>query len=147
MKEVFKKMNMVGHEAYKQTNILTADAKRLVLLCYEEAINNLRVAKENYLNKNYAAKGKAVQKALDIINELRVALDFEKGGDIAKNLDRLYIFLTRHILNADLKKDFRGFEQAASILSDLKSAWEQVFYGNAGSKDLNSSETQSFLIS
>ncbi|MGB9697812.1 MAG: flagellar export chaperone FliS [Thermodesulfobacteriota bacterium] len=140
-------MNNAGYRVYKQTNILTADEKRLIILCYEEAINSLRSAKTNYLKENYEAKGQAVQKALDIINELRVALNFEKGGIIAKNLDLIYGFLIRHILDADIKKDIKGLEQAASILSELKSAWEQVFYGNKSNQSLYASETQGSLIS
>ncbi len=140
-------MNNAGYQLYQQTNILTADEKKLIIMCYEEAIYSLKAAKEYFRHENYEAKGRAVQKALDIINELRVALNFERGGSIAKNLDLIYGFLARYILDADVKKDPKAFEQAASILSELKSAWEQIFYGNTKKENFYSPEPQPLIIS
>ncbi len=140
-------MNKGGYQLYQQTNILTADEKKLIIMCYEEGIYSLKAAKEYFRHKNYEAKGRAVQKALDIINELRTALNFERGGSIAKNLDLIYGFLTRYILEADVKRNSEAFEQAAAILSELKSAWEQVFYGNTPKEILYSPETQPLVIS
>ncbi|MGQ9694894.1 MAG: flagellar export chaperone FliS [Thermodesulfobacteriota bacterium] len=140
-------MNKGGYQVYQQTNIMTADAKRLIIMCYEEAIYSLKSAKNHFINQDYVAKGQAVQKAIDILNELRVALNFEKGGIIAKNLDLLYGFLISYILNGDVKKDTKAFEQAASILSELKSAWEQILGGNAKRENLYAYETQPSIIS
>ncbi|MBM4339198.1 MAG: flagellar export chaperone FliS [Deltaproteobacteria bacterium] len=116
------------YQVYQQTDILTADPKRLVMICYEEAIRNLNIAKAKYLSKEYEAKGKALQKSLNIISELRETLDFERGGEIAKHLDRLYGFMTRHIIEADQRRNVTGFSQAAAMIEELKSAWEQAFY-------------------
>lgn len=138
-------MNNGCYQLYQQTNIMTADEKKLIIMCYEEAIYSLKSAKTHFLNQDYVTKGKAVQKALDILNELRGALNFERGGIIAKNLDLIYGFLIRYILDADIKKDMKAFDQAASILSELKSAWEQIFYGNVQSKSLYSTEAHSLI--
>jgi flagellar secretion chaperone FliS len=116
-----------GYQTYQQTNIITADPKRLVMMCYEGAIHFLERAKEEYLNREYEAKGKAIQNVLGILNELREALDFEKGGEIARNLDHLYSFMIRYILRADRERDLKVFDQVAVMLKELKSAWEEVF--------------------
>jgi flagellar protein FliS len=116
-----------GYQTYQQTNIITADPKRLVMMCYEGAIHFIKTAKEEYLNREYEAKGKAIQNALAILNELREALDFEKGGEIARNLDHLYSFMIRYILRADRERDLKVFDQVAAMLKELKSAWEEVF--------------------
>ena len=120
-----------GYHRYRQTEVITADPKKLVILCYEEAIRNLQLAKTKYPLKEYEAKGEAVQKALDFINELRGALDFERGGEIAKYLDAIYAFIMSHILKADRMRDLKAFDQAAALLGELKSAWEAIFYGQA----------------
>ena len=116
-----------GYQTYQQTNIITADPKRLVLICYEGAIHFLKTAKEEYLNREYEAKGKAIQNALAVLSELREALDFEKGGEIARNLDHLYSFMIRYILKADRERDLKVFDQVVAMLKELKSAWEEVF--------------------
>lgn len=117
------------YRTYRQTDILTADPKKLVIMCYEEAIRSLHLATLMYSSRKYEAKGKAVEKALNIISELREALDFERGGTIATSLNTLYAFMLKHILESDMKKDPKGFGQVATMLEQLKSAWERIFFG------------------
>jgi flagellar protein FliS len=121
--------------AYRQTDILTGDPKRLVILCYDGAIESLNLAKAKYLSEDYMAKGLAVQKALDIIDYLREILDFEKGGEIAKLLDQIYNFMIRHILKSDRERNVNGFQEVIKMLEELKSAWEEIFYGYPDSKN------------
>ncbi len=132
-----------GYQAYQRSHVLTADPKRLVVICYEEAIQGLVQARTHYLSKDYEAKGRAVQKALDLLNHLRETLDFERGGEIAKQLDRLYGFMISHIVKSDQKKDGNGFTQVAEMLEQLKSAWEEAFYRQAG--DPSTSLRKEFL--
>ena len=130
-------MNGSGINAYKQANVITADPRRLIILCYETVINNIKMARESYISKDYETKAKCIQKAQDIIYELMNALDFEKGGEVARNLYALYNFLTRHILEADLKKDINALAEVIAMTAELKSAWEGIFNGNS-TKDITS---------
>jgi flagellar protein FliS len=118
-----------GISAYQQTDVLTANPKKLVIMCYEGAISNLKIAKERHLSGEYEAKAKALQKAQDIMVELTVGLDFEKGGQIAKNLDALYRYILRRITEGDLKRDVTSIDEVAGMLEELKGAWEEIFYG------------------
>jgi flagellar secretion chaperone FliS len=128
-------MNGTGINAYRQTKVITADPKRLVILCYETVISNLKMAREIYIAKDYETKAKCIQKAQDIICELTNALDFEQGGEVAKNLYALYTFLTRHILEADLKRDLNALTESIVMIAELKSAWQEIFYGPQKSAD------------
>lgn len=121
-------MNERRFQTYQKTDILTADPKRLVLMCYEGVIQNLNMAKQSYLKRDFESKGRAVQKSLDIMNALREALNFERGGDIAKNLDRIYTFAISYILKADLKRNIHAFDEIIIIFRELKSAWEEVLF-------------------
>lgn len=123
-----------GHLAYRQTEVVTADPKRLVVLCYERAIENLRKARSKFLKGEYEEKGKAIQKALDILGVLREALDFERGGEIARNLDRLYGFMAGQILSADRRKSTGDLDQVVRMLETLKSAWEEALLGSQSAK-------------
>ena len=87
---------------YQRTNIETSTGLGLVVMSYEYAIRFLKQAKEHYKNQEYLEKAKALQRALDIINELQCSLDFEKGKEIATNLDSIYNFLIRKLLEADI---------------------------------------------
>ncbi len=122
-------MLMNGVQSYRKTNVITADPKRLVILCYEGAIDNLKMARERYRQKDYEGKCKSVKKALDIIDEMLCSLDFEKGGAIARNLKSIYNYMTRRIIQADVNKDVTGFDEVIGLLNELKSAWEAITYG------------------
>jgi len=117
-----------GADVYKQTSVTTADPKRLILMCYEGAISNLKTAKEKYVSGDYETKGKSLQKVYDIMDVLMQSLDFKKGGSIAKNLDALYNYLSRRLLEADLKKDLTAIDDVIHLLEELKSAWEEISY-------------------
>ena len=112
--------------AYQRTDVMTSEPKRLVLMCYDAAIRNLKTAKEKHLSGEYEAKGLAVQKTQDIIGELSCSLDFEKGGQIARNLQAIYNYMNRRLLLADSKRDLKGFDEVARMLEELKATWEAI---------------------
>ncbi len=118
-----------GLRSYLETDVITADPKKLVLMCYEGAIENLKIAKVRYDEEDYEGKCKAIIKAQDIINELLCSLDLEKGGSIAGNLKSLYSYMLGEILHADINRDFHAIEGIIGMLEGLKSAWEEAFYG------------------
>ena len=109
-------MRSGGYQTYRQTEVITADPRKLVIMCYEEAIRSLNLAATMYSCGEYEVKGKSVQKALDIISELREALDFERGGTIATSLETLYTFMTSHIIRSDQARNVKGLQQVASML-------------------------------
>ncbi|MCD6152549.1 MAG: flagellar export chaperone FliS [Syntrophobacterales bacterium] len=115
-----------GINAYRQTNVITADPGRLVLMCYEGAIGSLKTAKEKYISREYEAKAEALQKAQTIICELMQALDFEKGGEVAGNLERLYNYMLRRITVGDLKGEVNAFDEVILMLEELESAWKEI---------------------
>jgi flagellar protein FliS len=117
-----------GIQNYRRTSILTADRTKLVLMCYEAAIEHLKMGKERYLQKDFEGKAKDFMKTQDIINELLCSLDFEKGGEIAKNLDALYRYILKRMIHAEVNKDIKAIDEVIWILSELKSGWEQAFY-------------------
>ena len=82
-----------GIQSYQKTNITTADPKKLVLMCYEGAISNLKNARGKYISKEYELKSKSIKKAHEIISLLMQSLDFEKGGNIAGSLEALYNYM------------------------------------------------------
>ncbi|MHB8770840.1 MAG: flagellar export chaperone FliS [Syntrophales bacterium] len=113
-------------KTYQRANFTTANPMRLVLMCYDGAIKSLKLARERYLVKDYEGKAKALKKALDIINEINVSLDLERGGDIARNLRSLYLYMVQTLTDADLKRDVGMFDQVIRMLEELESAWKEI---------------------
>ena len=119
-------MDRNGIDAYRQINVTTAGPGRLILICYEGAISSLKAAREKYISREYEAKAETVQKAQSIISGLIQALDFENGDKIAKNLDALYNYMLRRIIEGDVKGDIRAFDEVIMMLGELESAWKEI---------------------
>ncbi|MBN2397370.1 MAG: flagellar export chaperone FliS [Deltaproteobacteria bacterium] len=115
-----------GIDMYKRANVTTADPLRLVLMCYEGAIRNLRIAREKDASKDYEAKAKALQKVQDALSLLTQSLDFEKGGAIAGRLNSLYVYMARRIVEGDLQRDVTAFDEVTSMLEELESGWKEI---------------------
>ena len=111
---------------YKRSNIETAGKLDLILMCYDRAIQLLLQVKGHIREKEQIKKAHKVKKALDIINELQSCLDMEKGGQIARNLDSLYSYLTKRLLMGDIRKDLSVYDEAIRILSELKESWQTI---------------------
>jgi len=111
---------------YKRSNIETAGKLDLIIMCYERAIQLLSQIKDHVQENEKAKKALKVKKALDIISELQGCLDMEKGGQIARNLDSLYSYLTKRLLVGDIRKDLSVYDEAIYILSELKEAWQTI---------------------
>jgi flagellar secretion chaperone FliS len=116
-----------GIQSYLKTNVYTADPGKLVVMCYEGAIDNLKIAKQKFADEDFEGKCRAIKKALNIIDELLCSLDFEKGGGVARNLQSLYNYMTRRILYADVNQDMAAVDEVVGILGELLEAWREVF--------------------
>lgn len=110
--------------AYRQTAVTTASKEQVLIMLYEAAIKHLKRASESCQKKELAAKGVAVGKAHDIINELSNSLDFTVGGEIAKNLEQLYSFMIQEITQGNLNNDSIKFDQARKLLENLLEGWK-----------------------
>lgn len=124
-------MNNRGFCAYRRTDVLTADPKRLVIMCYEGAIRELKIAKEKALKRQYDETAKAVKKCQAILAELLYGLDLEKGGQIAKNLQAIYNYMMRRILQGHVENDIGPVvDEVTGLLEELKETWEEIFSEN-----------------
>lgn len=112
--------------AYRKTEVFTSDPRRLIIMCYEGAIGSLKLARESYDAGDFETKARSLQKTYDIINELMMSLNLEKGGAIAANLDALYKFMIRHLMMGDLNRDMKAFDRVIGMLEELASAWKNV---------------------
>ena len=113
-------------QAYFQTRATTTSQGEVVVLLYDGAISFLNRAVDQIKVKNYAEKGILISKALDVINELDSTLNHDKGGNLANNLHSLYLFCSTSLLKANLKMDIELITKVIDILSNLKSAFQEI---------------------
>lgn len=115
-----------GLGAYKKTSVHTASKEQILLMLYQAAIKNCKKAITAIEENNVAAKGEHVGKMQDIIIELNNSLDFEVGGDVAKELSSLYDYILYSSTQANIKIDKEPLEGCLSVLKTLYDGWSQA---------------------
>ena len=116
--------NNYGANQYKQTSIKTANRGQILIMLYEAAVKNVKMATIAVDKKDLAAKGVYIGKVHDIINELTTTLDFEVGGDIARNLERLYNFMVEQLIKANMENSKAPLATVQKLLETLLDGWK-----------------------
>jgi flagellar protein FliS len=111
---------------YQKTSVETSDSVKLVIMCYDAAMKDLEDAKILHESHSMEATYDKIRHAQDIITELLVGLDYERGGEIAQNLSRLYNFMLRQLIGVNSQQDTSVYNHLIRILSELKDAWEHI---------------------
>ena len=117
---------MDGITAYQNNAVSTQSKGRLIVMLYDGAIKFMRLAIVEMEKKNYEAKGRYINKALDIINELNVVLDMDTGGEIANNLRKLYIFMSNRLSQANIKCDPELVRDVIKLMEELNRGWKAI---------------------
>ena len=114
------------HQEYRQNEVSTSSQGKLILMMYDGAIKNAKMALHCLDKNDISGRGMHICKAHDIINELSLSLDQGKGQQVAKRLEELYQFMMRQLTLANVKGETKPIESVLLILDTLKEAWEQV---------------------
>jgi flagellar protein FliS len=118
--------------AYKETRIRTAGPGQIIIMLYSEAVKQCDIAlgildsdarKDPSIIQRVNA---AMSRTQDIVTELMASLDFESGGEIAKNLFSLYIFFNRELMEANIAKDSKRIRAVRDMMDDLRGAWMET---------------------
>lgn len=124
-------MYQSGSQAYQQvsleTSVSQASPHQLIVLLFDGALNAIKLAMLHIPKGNIAAKGLAISKAINIIdNGLKSCLDFEQGDEIAANLDRLYQYISHQLVLANLHNDVAKLQTCYDLLNNIAESWREI---------------------
>jgi len=111
---------------YQHNQITNADPVQLIMLLYNGALFRMAQGRQRLQEGNALHAGLAISKAQAIVGELRQSLNLDLGGEIAKNLDRLYVYLHELMVKATLQNRAEPLDEAAKLLTELRGAWGEV---------------------
>ncbi len=109
--------------------IETASREKLVQMLLDGALDRIATAKGHMQRDEHARKGEQIGKAISIVEGLRVSLD-PAAGELSANLGDLYEYIGSRLLSANLRNDESLLDEAASLLREIKSAWDVIAAGN-----------------
>lgn len=104
----------------------TGDRLQLVLRMMDGALDRIVTARGHMARRETAAKGEAIGRAIGLIDGLRTSLDKQRGGEIATNLEALYDYMMRRLVEANLRDDERRLDEVAGLLDEIRTGWQSI---------------------
>lgn len=124
------RINHKALESYGAVKVVTgvsgANSVQLIQMLFDGLLESLSAAKGHIMHGDIAEKSKALSRASRIVLGLQNALDHDKGGELATNLNELYMYCTRRVLHANMHNDVSAIDEVYGLMSDIRQAWETV---------------------
>lgn len=120
-----------GIKAYAQVDLQSqlagATPHQLITMLFDGAHNAILRAKIYFDNGNVARRGEMISKAINIIdNGLRASLDHKKGEHIAQEMEMLYDYMSRTLLECNLRNNQSQLAHVDEILMNLANTWKEI---------------------
>lgn len=114
-----------------ETGIMSASPHQLIAMLFNGAKMSISMARHHMASGEIAAKGNAISKAINIIdNGLKTSIDAEAGGAegavLAANVSALYDYIIQRLMYANLRNDPELLNEADRLLENISSAWNEI---------------------
>jgi flagellar protein FliS len=117
---------MDARSSYREAAVRGATPVQLIVLLYEQAIEDLRRAVLAVIKGDIEGRTRTINHALAVIGQLQFSLDMERGGEVAKNLERFYKVARTALMEAQLAQSASLLEEQIAHLMLLREAWMEV---------------------
>jgi flagellar secretion chaperone FliS len=111
---------------YQESAVRGASPIGLIVILYDEIVRSIRKAIRAFEAGDIEARGKALTHAVEVIGYLQSILNFEKGGDVARNLSDFYNLMRGRLLEIHIKPSHEGLETMAGEFAKLAAVWQQA---------------------
>ena len=111
-------------DAYLESRVLSADPVELIRIVYQHALDSVRVARRHLAAGDIAARSRSISQALAAVAELTASLDHSVGGTISRNLEQLYLYISRRLFEANIQQQDGPLAEVEALLNTLSEAWK-----------------------
>lgn len=116
-----------AQNAYTDTMVVTTtNPLDLIIQLYDGAITRLSKAAFCIKKGDKAQKMQYITRTIAIIEELLASLNMDDGGEVAMNLQGLYIYMLQQLTVANAKDDLEKIKEVEELLKGLRSAWKEI---------------------
>ena len=113
-----------AYAQYNNSKVLTASPAELTLMLYEGAIKFCNIAEVAIEQKDVEKAHINIVKTQRIVDYLRQTLDMKYA--VSKDFERIYVYLSKRLLEANMKKDKEILEEVNSHLRSVRDTWKEV---------------------
>jgi flagellar protein FliS len=115
-----------AYQRYAENNLITANPVQLVVEMYQGALSAVSAAQSHTVAGDPLARGRMVNRAMEMIGELSASLDMAAGGEVAVNLKELYGYMQHALLDGHARQSAERFSEVANLLTTLLEGWRSV---------------------
>jgi len=108
------------------TRLQDATPHALIQMLIDGFIERINLAKIGLNRGDIPLKGNSIGRAITILGGLQQGLDVERGGELARNLGDLYVYMERRLLHANLANDAAALDEVLGLMQTVKSAWDAI---------------------
>lgn len=103
-----------------------ASPYRIVQMLLAGSLERLAKARTAIEHKDFEKRGELISSTMMIVDELRLSLDYEDGGEIASNLGSLYDFIMSELIAVNLSNDIAKLDSTSGLLREIKEGWDAI---------------------
>jgi flagellar protein FliS len=111
---------------YRDTEVLTATPGQLVVLLYDHLLASLHRARGAMDARNDEQLSEQLDRSRNVLTELLVTLDRERGGEVASNLAALYSFLLGELVQVGVRGDGARLDRVRGMIAELRDAFAHL---------------------
>ena len=116
--------------AYSNTQIhsgiMDASPHKLTAMLLAGAVDRVNAARGAIEKGDVARRGEMLGKTISILAQLQADLDMSQGGEIAQNLEALYDYMIRGLVDANRENDAEKLDEIQVLLSEVKAGWDGI---------------------
>ncbi len=109
-----------------RANSVNTSPLQLVVMCYDGMLRFMKKVHDAIEARDIPNRVTYLNKTLAIVDELQNSLDFVRGGDVARNLDRIYNYLSNELMKVGMHNDLKTLGHLETLVRDLRSAWSDI---------------------
>jgi flagellar protein FliS len=103
-----------------------ADPHDLVQILFTHLLLSMELARDALEVKDFASKSEHLTKALTIVHVLATSLDFDRGGEVAKSLEQVYVWARKRLIEASFKNNIEALNEVHEAIGEIANAWNSI---------------------
>ena len=103
-----------------------ARGAQLTQMLFDGLVDAMMALRGHIVHQSLQAKSIQVNKVQRILLGLQSSLDFERGGEVARNLDELYRYVIRRLVHVHADNDVESLDEITGIMSEIRDAWRTM---------------------
>ncbi|SMC22435.1 flagellar protein FliS [Desulfacinum hydrothermale DSM 13146] len=119
-------MNAQALPAFQNGDVSQDDFLHLIVRCYDAMLQDFREAQHAHSRGDEEQLMDRIRHAQDLVTELLIGLDYERGGEVAQNLGRIYNYMLKELVAIRDSQAQQTLDRLIAMTGELRDAWGQL---------------------